>query len=156
MAEELFRQRQQEKIRTAEKAAEKTGDGQRCPFCGMPVKGTEEFCPHCGRPLAPYCTFCGAEMSPGEDSCPECGMSRHGVICPRCGTLNARALRHPERKSILPQVQRTADPGGQEGSGAGDEGSRLPQGGRAGRQDGRTPAAHGGHPRRRAYRPGRG
>lgn len=109
MAEELFRQKQQTRLKTESKTAEKTDDGQKCPYCGMSIKGTEEFCPHCGRPLAPYCTFCGAEMSPGEDSCPECGMSRHGVICPRCGTLNARAYCRKCNEPLTPAARKEVE-----------------------------------------------
>lgn len=106
MNEELFRQKERTHERTAAQTKVKTEDGQHCPWCGAQTEGTEEFCPQCGRPIAPYCTFCGTEMPAGEESCPECGMSRHGVVCPRCGTLNARSYCRKCNEPLTPAAKK--------------------------------------------------
>lgn len=108
MAQELFKQKEKTQVRSAGKElARQVSDA--CPYCGKPIKGTEEFCPHCGRPLAPYCTFCGAEVPPGEEFCPECGMSRGGVVCPRCGTINARAYCRNCNEPLTPAARKEVE-----------------------------------------------
>ncbi len=89
----LYREKQKEKVQHKHKDQVRTvqSDLKPCPNCNALVKKTWEFCPQCGHSLADYCTFCGADIPGGAQECPECGMPRHGVSCPRCGTINARA-----------------------------------------------------------------
>lgn len=73
------------------KSLEKKDTHLNCPFCSAPIKPGYAICPACGRSLTPdKCSFCGAAIKSTAKFCGKCGQPREGLICPECGTLNAR------------------------------------------------------------------
>lgn len=47
--------------------------GNKCHYCGAPVKYGQSFCQICGNTLNTACPYCGSAVSPQDRICPTCG-----------------------------------------------------------------------------------